>query len=175
MHTYSRTKRKHDLLIGMLIFVCISVLTAGLVFAIRFSPDIMDRNQVAGVPADLPTENGYTAYSAAGVATVSLCCVPSYDGKNADVYLTNHAENQALVKAEFYSVKTVDNGTGGEVVLPDQLIGETGYIRPGSYVRQVRLKNLPKGENSKIMIKICTMLEDSGRSNGFFYIRTTIS
>lgn len=176
MHSYSKTKRKHDFLIGMLVFIGVAVLVAGLVFAIRFKPEIMDKNQIAGVPGDLSDENGYTSYSATGVATVSLCCAPSYDGQTADLYLVNPAENQVLLKAEFYSVKAVVNSTSGETTfLPDQLIGETGYIRPGNYVRQVRLKNLPKDQDTKVMIKICTMIEDSGQSNGFFYIRTIIS
>lgn len=175
MHTYSKTKQKHDILIGMIAFAVVAVLVTGLVFAIRYKPEIMDQNQVAGVPGELPEKNAYTSYSAAGVATVSLCCAPSYDGKNAELYITNPAENKVLLKAELYTVKAVENGSNGEITfLPDQLIGETGYIRPGNYVRQVCLKNVPKDRNSKIMIKICTRIEESGQSNGFFYIRTAV-
>ena len=176
MQTYSITQRKRNILIGGLILLAAIVLVAGFVLALNFKPDIMDPNQIAGAPENLPAGTGYTSYSAAGVATVSLCCAPSYDGRIADVYLTNPADSKVLIKAEFYTVKESRNETTGEITyLPDGQIGETGYIRPGAYVRQVRLKHFPAGQNGRLMIKISTMIESTRESNGFFYIRTTVS
>ena len=176
MHTYSKTQQKRNLLIGGSVLLAAIVLVAGFVLALNFKPDIMDPNQIAGAPENLPAETGYTSYSAAGVATVSLCCAPSYDGRIADVYLTNPADSEVLIKAEFYTVRESRNETTGEVTyLPDAMVGKTGYLRPGSYIRQVRLKHFPAGQNGRLMIKISTMIEETRESNGFFYIRTTVS
>lgn len=98
------------------------------------------------------------------------------DAGYASIYLTSPADNDVLIRAELYSVKTVyDESTGQATFLPDKLLGKTGFIRPGTYVEKVRVKGLRSGENTKVMVKISTMYEESGTSKGIFYIRTTVN
>ena len=98
------------------------------------------------------------------------------DAGYASIYLTSPADNDVLIRAELYSVKTVyDESTGQATFFPDKLLGKTGFIRPGTYVEKVRVKGLRSGENTKVMVKIPTMYEESGTSKGIFYIRTTVN
>ena len=59
-------------------------------------------------------------------------------------------------------------------VLPDKLLGRTGFIHAGTFVEKVKVKGLRSGEETKVMVKISTMYEDTRTSKGIFYIRTTV-
>ena len=91
------------------------------------------------------------------------------------ILLTNPADNDVLIRAELYSVKTVYNAeTGQATFLPDKLLGRTGFIHAGTFVEKVKVKRLRSGEETKVMVKISTMYEDTRTSKGIFYIRTTV-
>ena len=109
------------------------------------------------------------------MCNVSLCCEPAFDGKKADIFLTNPEENEVLIKASFYTVKTVVSSETGKVTyLPGELLGETGFIHPGTYVKSVSLGNISSDSETVVMVKISTIFEDTRRSNGLFYIYMTV-
>lgn len=90
-------------------------------------------------------------------------------------YKLGYCKLSALPNAELYSVKTVYNAeTGQATFLPDKLLGRTGFIHAGTFVEKVKVKRLRSGEETKVMVKISTMYEDSRTSKGIFYIRTTV-
>ena len=74
-----------------------------------------------------------------------------------------------------YSVKVVQTSNGKDDFAPDKKMGETGFIRPGTFVESVKLNGLTAGAENPVLVKIATMNEADRTSNGFFYIRTTIS
>lgn len=49
-----------------------------------------------------------------------------------------------------------------------------GWVNNGTFVEKVKVKRLRSGEETKVMVKISTMYEDSRTSKGIFYIRTTV-
>ena len=151
------------------------MLIAGFVLIIRMEPKITDKNEIPGEPENQAAINGYVFYETPDVCKIKICCEPTLDGGYALIWLTNSADNDVLIRAELYSVKIVyDEKTGRASFLPDKLLGKTGFIHPGTYVKKVKVKEIKPGESTKIMMKISTMYEDSGTSKGIFYIRTIV-
>ena len=175
MHSFSKTKLKKDILIVLAVLAVVAVLVTGMILIIRMEPKMIDKNETAGEPQDQSAIAGYVAYEAPDVCKVKICCEPTLNGGYASIWLTNPADNDVLVRAELYSVKTVYNTeTGQATFLPDKLLGKTGFIRPGTFVEKVKVKGLRSGEETKVMVKISTMYEDTRTSKGIFYIRTTV-
>lgn len=175
MHRYSTTQLKRILPIGAVCLLLAAAVVAGVVFAILFKPEIYEKQAMDGAPQGLPESYGYVSYETEGVCKVFLACTPAFDGMFAGINLTNPGENNVLLKAELYSVKVVQTGDGKADFAPDKKLGETGFLRPGTYVENVKLSGLTAGEENRVLVKIATMNEENRTSNGFFYIRTTIS
>lgn len=175
MHRYSTTQLKKTLLIGGCCVLLAAIMIAGMVFAFTLKPRLYDRQALDGAPQGLPESIAYVSYESDGVCKVTLACKPEFDGSVAKIYLTNPIENAVLLKAEFYSVKVVTQSNGSSDFLPDEKLGETGFLCPGTYVENVKLKGLTAGEENRVFVKIATMNEPEGTSNGAFYIRTVIS
>lgn len=175
MHSLSKTKLKRDLRIAFAVIAAFLLVLVGFILIIRMEPRIIDKNETAGEPQNQSAIDGYVAYEAPDVCKVKICCEPTVEGGYAQIYLTNPEGNDVLIRAELYSVKTVYNSeTGQASFLPDKLLGKTGFIHAGTYVKDVKVKGLRSGEETKVMVKISTMYEDSRKSNGVFYIRTTV-
>ena len=175
MHSYSRTKLKRDLLIVLAVLAVVAALTTGLILIIRMEPRIIDKAKMSGEPANPEAIGGYVAYETPDVCSVKISCEPVLANGYASIYLTSPAENDVLIRAELYSVKVVtDEASGQATFLPDKLLGKTGFIHPGTYVEKVKVKGIRAGEETKVMVKISTMYEESRTSKGIFYIRTTV-
>ena len=56
----------------------------------------------------------------------------------------------------------------------DELLGKTGFIRPGEYVETLTLDNKLKDSETYAMIKIATYNIDDGTSNGTFFVNTIL-
>lgn len=166
---------KKDLRTAVVAIAVFALVLAGLVFVVRMEPRILDKNEMTGEPNDQSAIVGYAAYEVPDVCKVKICCEPLLENGYASIYLTSPSDNNVLIRAELYSVKAVyDESTGQTSFLPDRLLGKTGFIHPGSYIEKVKVKGLKAGEEAKVLVKISTMYEASGTSNGAFYIRTNI-
>ena len=175
MHSYSKTKLKKDLRTALIVLAVIAIIAVAFVLIIRMEPQMIDRNETPGEPPDAEAITGYVAYETPDVCKVKICCEPEIEGGYASIYLTSPSDNDVLIRAELYSVKTVYNEqTGQATFLPDKLLGKTGFIHPGNYVEKVRVSGIRAGEETKVMVKISTMYEESRTSKGIFYIRTTV-
>ncbi len=175
MFSFSRTKMKKDLRIAVAVIAVFALAFAGLIFVIRMEPRILDKSETAGEPENRSAIVGYESYEVPDVCKVKICCEPLLENGYASIYLTSPSDNNVLIRAELYSVKIAyDESTGQATFLPDKLLGKTGFIHPGSYVEKVKVKGLKAGEETKVLVKISTMYEASGTSNGSFYIRTNI-
>ncbi len=175
MYSYKKAALKRNFLIALSVLAAILIVCAGIAALVLIKPALIDKNEVSGTPDGIPEKNAYTSYEAEGVCGVALSCLPDFDGKYADLYLTNPQDSEVLIKAELYTVKEVVNSDGGVSYVPDKLIGESGFIHPGTYVKSVKVKGVKTGSQTKVMVKIATMVESTEKSNGIFYIRTTIS
>lgn len=173
---YCKTQLKRNVLFALVGLVVAAALVTGLVLVIRIEPKLLDENALSGEPQTVAGLSGYVSYETPDVCRVKINCEPVLTDGCANIYLTSPAENDVLIRAELYSVKVVRNEETGEgTFLPDKLLGKTGFIRPGTFVERVKVKGIRPGENTKVMVKISTMYEDTGTSKGTFYIRTNVN
>ena len=121
----------------------------------EFTPPPFDSAAVVGTP-DVPDGLGYSELDCK-VYKVSLCGKPNADG---DIYLTNPETNGVWLK-----VRVLDAG--------GNILGETGLVRPGEYVRTVVLNETPKA-GTPITLKIMAYEPDTYYSAGAASLNTTI-
>ena len=126
----------------------------------EFVPPPFDENAVSGVPA-VAEKLGYSSPYKEGMAyRFSVCGNVMTEGSDAVVYLTNPAENEVWLKLR------VLDGNG-------RILGETGLIRPGEYVRCVALSAVPPA-GTKIILKIMGYEPETYISAGSAKLGTTI-
>ena len=126
----------------------------------EFTPPPFDAAAVAGVP-EVPESLGYISPYQEGMGyRFSVCGNVVMEGSNAAVYLTNPAENEVWLK-----LRVLDEN--------DNILGETGLIRPGEYVKDVALtENLTAG--TKIKLKIMGYEPETYFSAGSATLNTAI-
>lgn len=142
---------------------------------LTLEPAFFDANAKAGAPEGLAEERGYTSYVADGVCAVALCGNPEIDGKDVKLFLTSPPENEVFLRAEIYSVRFTFDAAGKVTAAnPDQLLGKSGFLRPNEYVETITLDESLTEDITYVMIKIGTYVEETGTSNGFFYVNTAL-
>ena len=125
-----------------------------------FIPPPFEQNAVSGVP-DVPENLGYSSPYKEGMAyRFSVCGNVTAEGENAVVYLTNPAENSVWLKLRVLD----ENG---------RTLGETGLLRPGEYVRCVKLSSVPPA-GAKITLKIMGYEPETYLSAGSATLNTTM-
>lgn len=171
---YTSLRRTMLLILAALMMTAV----AGGIFLwmLTIEPDIYDENCEVGVPEALPAEMGYSFYPATDICDVWLCGNPDFDGKNIDFFLTNPKSNEGLsLRLEIYTMKvTYDENGNPSNPTPDELLGKSGFVRPGEYVKTVKLDKTLKAQ-TPVILKIGTYLEETGKSNGFFYVSTILT
>ena len=176
MYSFSKTKFKRNFLIFSAVFAVAAAILSFFLVAVTVKPSILDKDQIEGVPGTVSDRKSYISCGSDSVCIVGIDCIPDFDGKKASVFLTNPADSGVLVRAEIYTVKEEkDEETGSVSALPDKLIGQTGFVRPGCYVENVTVRGIKTGSGTNVLIKIATMIEDSGKSNGIFYVRGVLN
>lgn len=105
-----------------------------------FIPPPFDDRAVLGEPT-VPEGLGYDVLNQSGMSfVVALCGKVNVIDNKAQIYLTNVAENTVWLKARFY------DSTGN-------IVGESGLIKPGEYLKEVMLLSVPRGsEQYKLKI-----------------------
>lgn len=174
--TVCYTSLRRNIALGAAIALLVAAAAAVFVWLISIEPPFFDENAVVGDPTAFVTEeDGYSLYEAEGVCNVALCGYLKTDGKEAKIYLTNPEENEVFLRAEVYTVAFVYDESGNITdYYEDELLGKTGFLRPGEYVETVKLDKVPSEEQSYIMVKIATYNEADGTSNGSFFINTML-
>ena len=90
----------------------------------------------------------------------SVCANVTMDSSSATVYFTNAQENDVYLK-----LRVLDGN--------DKILGETGLLKPGEYVKDVQLlRELPSGTG--ISLKIMSYIPDTYMSAGSVVLHTTI-
>ena len=169
------TAVRRGVLFSIAVLLILAVGVGIFCWMLTLEPAFYDENAKTGIPEGIAEDRGYTSYVADGVCAVALCGNPEIDGKEVKLFLTCPAENDVLLRAEIYSVKFTFDITGKVTSAnPDQLLGKSGFLRPGEYVEAITLNDVLTEDMTYVMIKIGTYVEETGTSNGFFYINTAL-
>ena len=99
--------------------------------AVEFSPPPYDANAVIGVPAEVPEDLGYSKLEIEKGYVFYLCGNIFLTGNKADVYFTSPADNSVFLR-----LRIVDEN--------EQILGETGLIRPGEYLQNIVFDSIPQ-------------------------------
>lgn len=177
MHFVCRTQLKRNLLLGAAVVLVVALFVTALLLLPEPASTLIDPSELPGEPQALPAEYGYTQVSPpTGGCTIRFCGDPQIDGKDAYLYLTSLPVNTHLVRAEVYqAVAVTDKSTGQSKLEPGKLLGSTGFIHPGTYVEKVTLDHRLKNPQTPVYIKIATRNPETGQSEGFFYVGTTLT
>ena len=176
MRRISQTSVRQSLPSALGIAAILAAAIAAFVLLLQVGPDFFEDEALPGVPTVADAETyGYENYDAVGIAKAALCSMPEIiDGRDVRLFLTNPADNTVAIKVEIYTPKMVQKSDGSYDPVPDVLLGESGFIRPGEYVEMVRLFDVLDTPRTNVMIKIATLDESTGRSNGYFFVNTVL-
>ena len=165
------TSLKRTMLYVLIAALMIAATLAVFFWLMTIEPPFFDEALVVGAPHDIPQEKGYSYFNEADVCAAYVCQNPDFDGKNIDLFLTNPEENEGLfIRVEVYTIKPLYDETGKQsgATLGD-LLGKSGFIRPGEYVKTVSLdKKLT--EQTPVALKIGVYEEETGKNHGSMMI-----
>lgn len=117
-----------------------------------FVPPPFDVNAIVGEPT-VPDNLGYSVLYREGMSfKVGICGKINITANSADVYLTNLSENHAWLKVRFYDQA-------------GRMIGESGLVRPGEYLKGITLDIVPHTTEG-IILKIMSYEPDTYNSLG---------
>lgn len=128
------TRKTYKMLMASVVIciVCVGIMIFALLQGprqiVNFTPPPFDGAAVAGVPA-LTDEDGYKPIDAK-VYKFNICGDLSLSGTKTDIWLTNLEENDTWLKAVLKDEA-------------DNLLGESGLIRPGEYLQSIELTTVP--------------------------------
>lgn len=124
----------------------------------EFAPPPFDANAIAGSPV-VPDNLGWTELDCKAYK-VSVCGQVVAEGNSADLWLYNPETNTVWMKLRVLDEK-------------GNILGETGLLKPGEYVRSVELERVP-ADGSTIALKIMAYQPDTYYSEGAATLNTTI-
>lgn len=176
MHSVCRTQLKRNIFIAAIVAVLLCGLVALYVFVFSLPVDIMDDSAIVGQPLALDDSYGYSELMPQGLCVVRLCGTPRIDdGRDVFFYFTNPEVNVHPMRIDVYRAKLViDPSTGKGTYHPDEHLGNSGFVAPGSYIESVRL-NTQLTEQTPVMVKVGLRNEQTGVSEGYFYLNLTLT
>ena len=165
------TSLKHTFKLILLAILLLTVSIGIFLWIMTIKPPFFDQALVVGIPENIPLEKGYSYFNEPDVCAAYLCQNPDFDGKNADLYLTNPMENEGLfIRVEVFTINFIydekGNRTGTEL---GELLGKSGFIRPGEYVKTVTLDKKLK-EQTMVALKVAVYEEETGKNHGSMLI-----
>lgn len=145
------------------VLVLVFLLAAGIIRrqeVLDFTPPPFDKVAIVGAP-DLADREDYKRMDIGEGFSVSMCGAPVFDGTGAELYLTSPASNEVWVRVKIYD----QSGA---------LIGESGLLRPGEYVRSVPLTVAPD-RDIPVTVKILSYEPETYYSLGSANANVTLS
>lgn len=124
-----------------------------------FVPPAFESMAQVGTPT-VPEDLGWSELDAQAFQ-VSVCGKFVVNDNTADVWLTNPKENTVWLKLRVLDTE----GT---------ILGETGLLKPGEYVRCITLQTVPK-EGTPIVLKLMAYQPDTYYSEGTVTLNTIVS
>ncbi len=127
---------------------------------VEFIPPEFEPSVIMGMP-EVSDDVGYTRLYQEGMAYAAyICGVVTNDGGEAVVYFTNPEENNVWIKLRISD----DNGN---------IIGESGLLKPGEYIRSVPL-NVEVTTGATLKMRIMGYEPDTYMSMGSVNINTVM-
>ena len=123
-----------------------------------FTPPPFDASAVVGTP-EVPEGLGYSQFDAK-LFKASICGEVKVVDGSADIYLTNPESNYAWIK-----VRVMDE--------QGNVLGETGLIKPGEYVKSVTFNTVPE-TGAQSVLKIMAYERNTYHSAGSASLNTVI-
>ena len=120
-----------------------------------FTPPPFDPAAQTGTPESA----GYGDLDAGDFKFYAVGNLTAENGKT-DIWLTNPAENNIWLKA-----RLLDKD--------ENILGESGLIKPGEYIQSIELDEIPKGTSS-ITLKIMAYAPDTYQSAGAIALNTDL-
>lgn len=145
--------------VGCVIFMIAALCRPKQTIRGEFVPPDFAADAQQGIP-EVPEELGWFTPQAEGLALkVSLCGeVIVRDGK-ADIYFTNHEENEDWMLVRIFD----EDGA---------ILAQTGMIRPGEYIRTIEFDTVPK-DGQIIIYKVMAYEPETYYSTGALTLQTT--
>lgn len=148
---------------GVICILSLAAMVMALIFggtqkAVPFTPPPFDEAAQTGTP-EVPDDLGFGELDAKAFRA-SVCSVFAPENGAVDVYLTSPEANTVWLKLR---------------VLDDEgnILGETGLIKPGEYVRSVALTTTPTS-GAKIILKLMSYEPETYHSAGAVNLETTV-
>ena len=176
MHSVCRTQLKRNILFAAIAVILLGGIIALYVFVFSRPIDVMDGDAIVGQPVALDESYGYSELAPQGLCVVRLCGTPLVkDGRDVFFYFTNPEVNVHPMRIDVYRAKLViDPSTGKGSYQPDEHLGNSGFVAPGSYIESVRL-DTELTEQTPIIVKVGLRNEQTGVSEGYFYLNITLN
>ena len=125
-----------------------------------FTPPPFDTSAQIGEPS-VPEEYGYNLLYKDGMSfKVGLCGKVLVRENTADVYFTSPADNTPWLKLRVFDAK-------------GNIIGETGLIRPGEYIKSIEFTKTPQSYDG-LIFKIMSYEPDTYNSLGAIQVTPKI-
>ena len=125
----------------------------------EFIPPDFEKSAIDGEP-DVPENSGYSLMSLDDDYNIYVCGKLKNNNGETDVYFTSDINNNVWVKLQIISE------TG-------EIIGETGIVKPGQYVKTIKLKNAPN-KDFEVKLKVVGYEPETYHSGGSAEMKTTI-
>ena len=176
MLSVCRTQLRRNLIVAAVVAAVLGAIAALYVYVFTRPVDIMDERALPGQPMALDPSYGYSELVPQGLCVVRLCGTPRIDdGREVFLYFTNPEVNLHPMRIDVYSAKLkVDPETGKGTYLPDEHLGNSGFVAPGSYIESVRLDNAITQE-TPVMVKVGLRNAQTGVSEGYFFLNLTLT
>lgn len=123
-----------------------------------FTPPPFDPAAQTGTP-DVPESAGYGELDAGDFKFYAAGNLTAKNGKT-DIWLTNPEENNIWLK-----VRLLDKD--------ENILGESGLIKPGEYIQSIELDEIPQGISS-VALKIMAYAPDTYQSAGAIALTTDL-
>ena len=123
-----------------------------------FTPPPFDPAAQTGTP-DVPESAGYGELDAGDFKFYAAGNLTAKNGKT-DIWLTNPEENNIWLK-----VRLLDKD--------ENILGESGLIKPGEYIQSIELDEIPQGISS-VTLKIMAYTPDTYQSAGAIALTTDL-
>ena len=158
--------RKKKIKLGILCALCCLSVAVTIFTVIKtvndkkaFTPPVFDPAAIAGTP-DVPENLGYSPLEVEQGYQAYICGKLFADVNNVDVYFTSPETNTV-----WFLLRVTDE--------KGNILGETGIIRPGEYVKSLTLKTAPDKE-SNIKLKIIAFQPETYTSMGTVGLNTKL-
>lgn len=139
----------------------VSIVVANRDPIVEFIPPSFEADAVVGAPEDVPENAGYTKIYREGMTfSAYLCGGVTQENGEAVVYFTSPEDNEAWIKLRICD----EDGN---------ILGESGLLRPGEYVRSVTLTE-PVAAGTPLKMKLMAYEPDTYFSLGSVTITTAM-